>query len=204
MTAQARQREMRQLISRGKSIASPLRTVVLAAEPFERDWRDMAYELPPYNVLVNPGSTSSLEAIEHALVAIRSREADSSVILIPADHCAAVELAWVMSAREALGLAARHPDTVYLLHDKPQERLGFDASSDFCSSTVVVGSTQSLLELCHGRRPSHLIEMTTGGPGDTPALQSPIRIVRIQSVEEYARLQRGDYSRPPAVIDVRA
>jgi hypothetical protein len=124
-----------------------------------------------------------------------------------------VDTSWVKSAREALGLAAVHKDTVYLLHDKPHERLVFEASSDLCSSTVVVGSAQSLLELCHGTRPTHLMEFSAGEPVDPdalmpsaagPARQAPIRVVRIQSVEEYARLQRGEYSRPAAVIDVRA
>jgi hypothetical protein len=213
MTAEVRRKEMRQLLGRAKSIASPLRTVALVTEQFEQDWRDMADELPPRNFVAHPASEAVLDAIAQSLDDIRARETDSSVILIPADHCAAVDSSWVKSAREALSLAAVHKDTVYLLHDKPHEGRVFDASRDLCSSTVVVGSAQSLLELSHGTRPTHLIEFSTGEPPDPQGLmpsaagvpsQAPIRIVRIQSVEEYARLQRGEYSRPPAVIDVRA
>lgn len=213
MTAEARLREMRQLLARAKSIATPLRTLALVSERFESEWRDAAMDLPPHNVLVDRASVSAVAAVETALVAIRAREADCAVVMIPADHCAAVESSWVSSAREALNLAATHLDTVYLLHDKPQQPLAFDASADLCSSTVVVGSTDSLLDLCRGSRPTHLIELTTTDPpapvtSDSPTTVStrhaPIRIVRIQSLEEYARLQRGDYGRLPALIDVRA
>jgi hypothetical protein len=211
MTSEVRRQEMRQVLARAKSIASPLRTMALVTEQFEQDWRDLAADLPPRNLVAHPASQSVLDAIAKALADIRARDADCSVILIPADHCAAVESAWVMSAREALSLAAAHTDTVYLLHDKPQDRLAFEASSDLCGSTVVVGSTQSLLELCHGTRPTHLIELSAGDPPEQQSLmpsaaaltrQPPIHIVRIRSVEEYARLQRGEYSRAPALIDV--
>jgi hypothetical protein len=213
MTAEARRAEMRQLMARAKSLSSPLRTLALITDRFESEWRDMAEDLPPYNLLVDSGSTSPLLAVEQALNAIRAREADCSVILIPADHCAAVESDWVLSAREALNLAAMHRDIVYLLHDKPQDPLPFEAATDMCSSTVVVGSTDSLIDLCHGNRPTRLIELTTleqsDGRGSATAkpdgaVEDPIRVVRIRSVEEYARLQRGEYTRAPSVIDVRA
>jgi len=213
MTAEGRLREMRQLLARAKSIATPLRTLALVSERFEQEWRDVARDLPPHNVLVDRADGSALAAVETALLAIRAREADCSVILIPADHCAAVESSWVIGAREALSLAAAHHDTVYLLHDRAHESHAFDALSDLCSSTVVVGSTDSLLDLCQGSRPTHLIDLTTIDPltpitgdscGRMEVPPSLIRIVRIQSLEEYSRLQRGDYGRVPAVIDVRA
>lgn len=213
MTAERRLQEIRQLLARAKSIASPVRTLSLVSGQFEQEWRDVARDLPPHNILVDRADRSALATVETALLAIRARDADCSVILIPADHCAAVESSWVISAREALSLAAAHHDTVYLLHDKAHESHAFDASSDLCSSTVVVGSADSLLELCQGSRPTHLVELTTTDPStpltsDSRGLigvsRSPIRIVRIRSLEEYTRLQRGDYGRMRAAIDVRA
>jgi hypothetical protein len=216
MSAGARRAEVRQLLARASAVATHSRIVALIAAGFESDWRELAKDLPPHNLIVSPELDVPLRAIGSALTAIRAREADCSVILIPADHCAAVESFWVTSAQEALRLASAHLDTVYLLHDKPSaEQRPFEAASDMCSSTVVVGATDCLIELCRGTRPARLIEMSTGESIGARAratrtntvdeTERPIKVVRIRSVEEYARLHRGDYTRLPGnFIDVRA
>jgi hypothetical protein len=216
MPPDARQREVSQTLSRARAVATPVRTCVLVADGFQSDWRELAHELPIYNVMVQPAGGRALDAIEHALLAIRAREGDCSVMMIPVDHCAAVESAWVTSAGEALTLAAGHADTVYLLHDKSESiEAAFTASTDLCSTTVVVGSTESLLGLAQGTRQARVIELNTDDESTATSAaatdgefdsvsEAPVNIVRIRSVEEYARLQQGLYSRAkPSFIDLR-
>jgi hypothetical protein len=216
MTAEARAQEVRQLLLRAGAVATPSRIVALIASGFENDWRELAADLPAHNLILCSDPDAPLNEIGRALVAIRAREAVCSVILIPADHCAAVETGWVTSAREALRLASAHLDTVYLLHDKPSTGpLPFDASSDMCSSTVVVGATDCLIELCRGTRPARLIELSSTeapagdetrpfGSSADDEFASTIKIVRIRSIEEYASLQRGEYTHQAGrFIDLR-
>jgi hypothetical protein len=206
VSEQTRIAETHQLIARSKSITGPATTCALVAPQFAREWKHIATDLPAHNIFVQPADTYPLDGVTRVLRAIRTRDVNASVVLIPADHCAAIESAWVLSARGAVTLARHHLNTVYLLHDQASKDDGlFDAARDFCSSTVVVGSAVSLLQLCEGNKATKVLDLMTddlseaihGGPtGRSGARDAPINLVHVRLAEEYARIQSGRYSVP--------
>jgi hypothetical protein len=215
LSEETRIRETHQLISRAKSVANPGTTCALVDPEFAGEWAALATDLPPRNIFLQSGDTPAIEGVSRVLRAIRARDVNASVILIPGDHCAAVESAWVLSARGALTLARDHLDTVYLLHDKAaQEDRPFDASLDFCSSTVIVGSAVSLLDLSEGKKETKVLDwmaedLASSAASDpvhpSDAGQHPINLVHVRHVEEYARIQRGHYRFPASTrVDVVA
>jgi hypothetical protein len=206
-TDAARIDESRQLLARASSVAVSGRTCAVIAAQFEQDWHLLAEELAPLNCFVQPSEQPILEGVARCLNTVREREPDANVILIPADHCAAVESAWVSSANNAL-LLGRQSDTVYILHDKPQNdpRTSLQYPG-ICSSSVIVGSVRSLLDLCAGQRATKVVDILVE---DRPAAQvasndvQALNVVHITSVEEYAKLQRGEYGRQPSKVNVHA
>jgi hypothetical protein len=207
--------ETRQLISRAKSITGPATTCALVAPQFASEWKRIATDLPPHNIFTQPADAKPLDGVTRVLRAIRARDLNASVVLIPADHCAAVESAWVRSARGAVTLARDHLNTVYLLHDQTsKDDRPFEAARDFCSSTVIVGSAVSLLELCEGSKATKVLDLMTDDLSEpvgeepinkTDARNAPINLVHVRLVEEYARIQSGRYGVPTSAgIDLTA
>ena len=207
-----RLQETRQLVSRASAVADPNSTCALIAPRFLSEWENLAHDLPSHNLLLHPVDSPPLSGITRVLQAIQARDADASVVLIPADHCAAIESAWVKSAQGALDLARQHRNTVYLLHDQPKEApRAFEAAHDLCSTTVIVGSAASLFQLCQGNRSTRVQDLLTddcSAPASDPApaakptitvddSDSPINLVHVRLVEEYERIQRGRYSLLP-------
>jgi len=169
----------------------------------------------PHNFFIQNDQSQSLEGLTRVLRAIRGRDFNASVILIPADHCAAIESAWVFSARGALSLARDHLNTVYLLHDHlhPDSR-AFNAAQDFCSSTVIVGTANSLLDLCEGNRSTKVLDLMTDdmnepiiseSDGAANAPRPPVNVVHVRLAEEYERIQSGRYTLPTSThVDITA
>ena len=113
-SAMVRERDTKQLLARARSVAPAERTCAVIAEAFEEDWRSLAESLAPLNSFVQPGDQPMLQGVARCLTTVSEREPDASVILIPADHCAAVESSWVSSAKNALQRRLAQPDTVYI------------------------------------------------------------------------------------------
>jgi hypothetical protein len=203
-SADQRLKETKQLLSRAKALTTAVTTCVLVPFSYVREWHALAGDLPRRNMFVQLGDERHLDGVTEVMRAIRARDSRASIVLIPADHCAAIESAWVRAARGALELARYQPNTVYLLHDKStqNERRPFDAALDFCSSTVIVGSADSMLELCAGTRSTKLIDLMTedvaspignAALGDQSTGEAPINLVHVRLVEEYERIQNGSY-----------
>jgi len=215
LSEEKRIRETHQLISRAMSVANPGTTCALVDPEFAGEWAALATDLPPHNIFLRSGNSRAIEGVSRVLRAIRARDGNASVILIPGDHCAAIESAWVLSARGALTLARDHLDTVYLLHDKAaQEERPFDAALDFCSSTVIVGSAVSLLDLSEGKKATKVLDWMaedSSSSAETDHVHPsdpgphPINLVHVRHVEEYARIQRGQHRFPSSSrVDVVA
>ena len=202
-----RLRETRQLLARARSVASTVTTCAVVAPQFVSEWKALAAELPLHNIFTQAAGSMAIDGVTRALRAVRARDANASVILIPADHCAAIESAWINSARGALALALEQINTVYLLHDQPTvEDRCFDPSLDFCSSTVIVGSAVSLLDLCEGSKQTRVLDlMTQDAASARPEPETAINLVHVRLIEEYERIQSGRYSLPSATqVDVTA
>jgi hypothetical protein len=204
---EVRLRETRQLIARARSVASMATTCAVVAPQFLSEWKALAAELPLHNVFTQAAGSIAIDGVSRALRAVRGRDANASVILIPADHCSAIESAWVNSARGALALASEQINTVYLLHDQPTvEDRSFDVSLDFCSSTVIVGSAVALLDLCEGSKQTRVLDlMTQAAPSARVEPAAAINLVHVRLVEEYERIQSGRYHLPSATqVDLTA
>jgi hypothetical protein len=212
VSAERRLKETRQLIERARAVAGASTTCALVAPRFLSEWNTLAADLPPHNLFIQGADLPALTGISRVLRAIRARDRDATVVLIPADHCAEVESAWVLSARGALARARDQLNTVYLLHDQTApEKRAFDAAQDFCSSTVIVGSALSLLDLCEGKKNTKVLDLMTENPADStldgagPSHESAhdsgepaINLVHVRLVEEYARIQSGHYAAAPS------
>jgi hypothetical protein len=205
--------ETQQLLRRARAVAAPARTCALVAEEFGDDWRALAAAIPVGNLFTQPCGESTQSAVTRCLREIGQRDPQANLILIPGDHCAKIENDWIEHARNALDLGARQADTVFVLHDKPENDPRTSRHyPGVCSSSVLVGSLHSLLELCVGVRLPLIVDLDVVGSGAAAALAAPaqqtlpapLKVVHISSVEEYARLQRGEYGRAPSQIDLRA
>ena len=202
--ADQRLKETKQLLSRAKALTTSVTTCVLIPFSYVREWHALAGDMPHQNMFVQLGDERHLDGLTEVLLAIRARDSRASIVLIPADHCAAIESAWVRAARGALELARYQRNTVYLLHDQStqMERRPFDAALDFCSSTVIVGSADSMLELCAGTRSTKVIDLMTddvasptekAAVGNQSTSEAPINLVHVRLLEEYERIQNGSY-----------
>ena len=207
--------ETQRLITRAKAIASADKTCVLFTKQFRQEWHDLAAFLLHGNMFVLPAGQPIMSGIARCLHAISEREPQASVILIPADHCAANEASWLASAQGALKLGADNPWTVYLLHDKPEnDPRTSHAYPGLCSSSVMIGSVNALSALCAGNRTPTIVDIMVEDEEQEDVVLAdtqsnsfipPLKVIHISSVEEYARLQRGDYSKRKAHhVDVHA
>jgi hypothetical protein len=155
-----------------------------------------------------------LEGLKRCLVSIGRQDPTASVIIIPYNHCAAEEVSWLDCAKGALRLGNRNRNTVYLLHDKPDNdpRVAL-RKPEVCTSSVMIGASEALLALCIGERATTIVELVAGEPeeaarpsaaesGVDPA--APINVVHVRLLEEYARLQRIDVRhRPSSRVDIQ-
>ncbi len=211
MSADARLTETRQLLTRSLAVAPPLTTCALIAEEYRQEWHDLGEYLPPRNLYPLPSGLPVMDGISRLLLAVRARDADANVILIPADHCANVESSWIEAARGALALSGNDRDAVYLLHDKPQnDPRPRGERPSMCSSSVMVGSIGALIDLCAGEREAVVVDLMVDepkprdevpvAPPSNPATAAKLKVVHVTSIDEYVRLQEGRYVRPESTL----
>jgi hypothetical protein len=133
--------------------------------------------------------------------------------VIPYNHCVVEGVSWLDSAKGALRLGAKNRNTVYLLHDDPDNdpRVALN-KPEICTSSVMVGASEALLALCDGKRATAVVDLVADPPMDRDEPQAkpetgaraPLNMVHIRQTEEYARLQRIDvWHRPSDRINIR-
>jgi hypothetical protein len=148
------------------------------------------------------------------LTSIEARDPKANVTVIPYNHCAVKETSWLDSAKGALRLGSRNRNTVYLLHDNPDNdpRVALK-KPDVRSSSVMVGTSSALLALCIGKRATTVVDLIADPPADprgpsadeTAPEDSPLNVAHIRLIDEYTRLQRtGVWQRPSRRVDIRA
>ena len=95
---------LRTTVGRLDGVAPPERTLVITAERFADQVRELLPELPPDNVVTEPFARNTAAACALAChVAIR-RDPDATVVTLPADHVIRPVGAW----RDAVNAAAEH------------------------------------------------------------------------------------------------
>lgn len=206
--------EIRRLLARAKSVGADDRTCAIIAAEVRREWRELATFLTSANTIVHPAGDPIVSSVARSLRSIDERDPAATVILIPANHCAADEALWLDAARGALRLGVDNADTVYILHDRPENDPRVSKTyPGLCSTSVMVGSATSILALCDGNRTQAIVDLVVEeavpqpSPADAApagAAQTPVNVVHVRSVEEYARLQRGDYSHRSSRVNLHA
>ena len=209
-----RMREMQQLAARAAALTNPATTFALVKREFVEEWKTTVTELPQRNLFIHPVDAAPLAGITRVLQTILARDAKARVILIPADHCAAMESAWIKSAKGALALIEERDDRVYLLHDQTRAEQHFSQpSEEMCSTTVIVGSAESLMHLGEGRRETKVLDLMTEHEAEakesasTPPLEvqdRPLNLIHVRLVEEYERIQAGSAWRAASRVHVTA
>jgi hypothetical protein len=130
------------------------------------------------------------------LGSIETQDSKASATVIPYNHCAVAGVAWLGSTKGALRLGSQNRNTVYLLHDNPDNdpRVALK-KPEVCTSSVMIGTSSALLALCIGKRAMTIVDIVADASEETPAEESlpdgpPLNVVHIRVIEEYARLQR--------------
>lgn len=211
--------EIRLLLARAKSVGGGDRTCAIIAAEVRREWRELATFLTSANTIVHPAGDPIVSSVARSLRSIDERDPAANVILIPADHCAVDEALWLDAAQGALRLGIANADTVYILHDRPENDPRVSKNyPGLCSTSVMVGSATSILALCAGNRTQAIVDLVVEDtapqrpPGDPApaaakapaAAEAPVNVVHVRSVEEYARLQRGDYGHRSSRVNLHA
>lgn len=211
--------ESPQLLKRARSVVFSDNICAIVAESHLADWRALTGMVTPGNLFTQRRGEATQAAIARMLDALSQRDARANLIVIPADHCSAEENAWVECAKNALRLGAVRADTVFVLHDKPENDPRTSPHyPGVCSSSVMIGSLQSIRDLCAGLPAIAIVDLDLDSYAalpagasqatqlqSTPAPRSPaLKVLHITSVDEYAKLQRGEYGRPRSRIDLHA
>ncbi len=202
------------LLSQAQSLTATAKACCLIVDGYQDAWRDLSRRFWQSNVFAGESGDPIVEGIRKVLIKLMEREPTAGAVLIPINHCAVQESTWLAATQGAVRLGVDHPDTVYMLHDNPDNdpRIALKRP-DVCSSSVMVGSVRALLDLCHGQRTTAIVDLTVdeafdnGDQGVAAVRQSdaPLNVVHIRLVEEYAQLQRVDHARRRAsIVDVHA
>jgi mannose-1-phosphate guanylyltransferase len=104
------------------------RVCTVVAEQHRPWWREMLSYLPEENIVVQPHNRGTAHGILLPLVKIAERDADATIVLLPADHYLSDEDVLVQALREVALLASANRDSVYLLGmqpDEPDSELGY-------------------------------------------------------------------------------
>ncbi len=109
-------------VRRTAALAPVERTLVVTAASQVADVRRAVPSLPPDNIVVEPEARNTAPCIGLGALAVRARDPDGVMAVLPSDQYVADEPAFVRAARRALDLAAegevvtvgiepRHPET---------------------------------------------------------------------------------------------
>ena len=201
------------LLREARSLTASAKACCLIVDGYQDVWRDLSQRFWQSNVFASKSSDTIIEGLKNVLISLTQREPNAGAVLIPINHCAVDGLTWLAATQGAVRLGVDNPDTVYMLHDKPDNDPRISLTRpDICTSSVMVGSVRALLDLCYGKRATAIVDLTikeepNGDPSVAADRQSdaPLNVVHIRLVEEYARLQRVDHSRRRAgIVDVHA
>ena len=202
------------LLRQAQSLTAIAKACCLIVDGYQEVWRDLSQRFWQSNVFASERSNPIIEGVKTVLITLMEREPTAGAVLIPINHCAVEESSWLAATQGAVSLGVDNPDTVYMLHDNPDNdpRIAL-IRPDICSSSVMVGSARALLDLCYGKRATAIVDLTvkdSTGNGDPSTVadrhdDAPLNVVHVRLVEEYAQLQRFDAARRRSgVVDVHA
>jgi hypothetical protein len=202
------------MLQRALSLTAPEKVSCLIADAFRQEWASVYNVLRPANRHSLLPGEPVLDGLRRCLSRIQSADPAANVTVIPYNHCAVEETSWLDSTKGALRLGSRNRNTVYLLHDNPENdpRVALK-KPDVCTSSVMVGTSSALLALCLGKRATKVVDLIADAPKDAPGpsakesapSDTPLNVVHIRSIEEYTRLQRTDLGqRPSQRLDIEA
>jgi len=200
------------LLSQAQSLTSIAKACCLIDEQYRESWLELSTRFLQSNIFSTVSGGRIIDGVRNVLATLAERDSGPGAILVPINHCAVEESTWLASTQSAVRLGIDNPDTVYMLHDKPDNdpRVAL-TRPEICSSSVMVGSVGSLLDLCWGNRATAIVdlvvdELAAADSNPAPHRQGavPLNVVHIRLVEEYVRLQRADSLRRGAsAVDVR-
>jgi len=190
------------MLRRALSLTAPERVSCVIAETFRQEWASVYNALRPANRLSLLPGEPVLDGLRRCLALIQSADPAANVTVIPYNHCAVEKTSWLDSTKGALRLGSRNRNTVYLLHDNPENdpRVALK-KPEVCTSSVMVGTSSALLALCLGKRATKVVDLLADPPAEdhgppaeeTAPSNTPLNVVHIRLIEEYARLQRTDF-----------
>jgi hypothetical protein len=201
------------MLGRALSLAAIENICCVIADPFLENWLSVYRVLEPENRCSLSGTESVVQGLARCLKSIDARDPKAGVIVIPYNHCAVEEVSWLDSTKGAVRLGSRNRNTVYLLHDNPENdpRVALEKPG-VCTSSVMIGSSSALLALCLGKLATTVVDLVADPPGsvedsaaENSADLSVLNVVHVREIEEYARLQRTDvWHRPSRQVDAQA
>jgi hypothetical protein len=202
------------MLRRVLSLTAVEKVCCVVAGSFLQEWAPVYSALWPSNRYSLLAEEPVLEGVKRCLISIETQDPKANITVIPYNHCAVEEVSWLGSAKGALRLGSKNRNTVYLLHDNPENdpRVALK-KPEVCSSSVMVGTSTALLALCLGKRATTVVDLVADPPEgthgsfakETSTADSPLNVVHIRLIEEYARLQRTDvWHRPSRRVDIQA
>ena len=202
------------MIRRALSLTAVEKVCCVIADAFLQEWASVHSALRPSNRYSLLAEEPVLQGVTRCLISIGTQDPKANITVIPYNHCAVEEVSWLNSTKGALRLGNMNRNTVYLLHDNPDNdpRVALK-KPEVCSSSVMVGTSTALLALCLGKRATTVVDLVADPPEDshgsfakeTATAGSPLNVVHIRLIEEYARLQRTDvWNRPSRQVDIQA
>jgi mannose-1-phosphate guanylyltransferase len=115
-------------IERAYAVAPPQQVCAVVAAQHRRWWALPLSVIAPRNIFVQPANRGTAHGILLALLRLEARDADATVVLLPADHYLSDESKMARTLRVAANLASDNRDRIYLLGaapDGPDEELGY-------------------------------------------------------------------------------
>jgi mannose-1-phosphate guanylyltransferase len=112
---------LQEALQRAAAVAPMQRVCTVVAKQHRQWWHSMLSYLPEENIVVQPQNRGTAHGVLLPLVKIAERDADATVVLLPADHYLSDEDVLVEALREVALLAGANRDSIYLLGMQPNE-----------------------------------------------------------------------------------
>jgi mannose-1-phosphate guanylyltransferase len=119
---------LQEALQRASTVASLSRVCSVVAEQHRAWWMPLLNYLPEENVFVQPHNRGTAHGILLPLLRIAARDADATVVLLPADHYLRDEAIMAEALRHAAVMAHADRGSIYLLGvepDEPDTELGY-------------------------------------------------------------------------------
>lgn len=111
---------IRQALRRARTVAGPDRTVVVVAAEHRRWWSMELADLPSVHVVAQPRNRGTACGLLLPLLQVLERDAEATVVVMPADHVVADESILLAAIRAATDHILREPDRLVLLGFEPE------------------------------------------------------------------------------------